>query len=334
MSKPLVLVCGGTGLQGGGCLGDLEASGACRLRTFTRSLKSKAAQALIARGIDVREGDMRDRAFVSSVMHGVDILFAATFSDHDGTEVQQGQNLGDAAVDAKVRLVVFSGGESIGVDAMDNKWKIEQYLRTLPLEHLVVIHTAFFFENVATKRGTKRVKVDRARRTYCFSIPLLRDMRIPFIAPHDIGRFAAAVILRPNKFPHGSVARIAGDVISPQEYVDTFARLTGKQATYEQFSLDFFRRLPIPGAELIVQMYEWYHAGCPGEGHTRDPAATRALCPHVRNLEEWLRTDGLPLIEKMAYTETIWTRLGDAFTWALLHVFGAYLKTKRLLLGK
>jgi hypothetical protein len=111
----------------------------------------------------------------------------------------------------------------------------------------------------------------------------------------------------------GSVARIAGDVISPQEYVDTFARLTGKQvrgpwstpphsmpthrgpfkgphmlriasqeaaasprdgidgcrgnlpivclpnapqATYEQFSLDFFRRLPIPGAELIVQMYE------------------------------------------------------------------------------
>jgi hypothetical protein len=28
-------------------------------------------------------------------------------------------------VDAKVRLVVFSGGESIGVDAMDNKWKIE-----------------------------------------------------------------------------------------------------------------------------------------------------------------------------------------------------------------
>jgi hypothetical protein len=107
----------------------------------------------------------------------------------------------------------------------------------------------------------------------------------------------------------------------------------------------------------------------------------------VRNLEEWLRTDGLSLIEKvgayggggeggwgmgggrgvslmgrctawapsseeggvvcgvlqtraadvmmqMAYTETIWTRLGDAFTWALLHVFGAYLKTKRLLLGK
>jgi len=36
------------------------------------------------------------------------------------------------------------------------------------------------------------------------------------------------------------------------------------QATYSQLSLDFFRQLPIPGAHLIVEMYEWYHQGCPG----------------------------------------------------------------------
>jgi hypothetical protein len=37
-----------------------------------------------------------------------------------------------------------------------------------------------------------------------------------------------------------------------------------EQATYSQLSLDFFRHLPIPGAHLIVEMYEWYHQGCPG----------------------------------------------------------------------
>lgn len=37
-----------------------------------------------------------------------------------------------------------------------------------------------------------------------------------------------------------------------------------EQATYSQLSLDFFRQLPIPGAHLIVEMYEYYHAGCPG----------------------------------------------------------------------
>ncbi len=56
--------------------------------------------------------------------------------------------------------MVFSGGERIGVDAMDNKAKIEESLRALPLPgKLVVLHTAFFYENVATKRGTRRVRV-------------------------------------------------------------------------------------------------------------------------------------------------------------------------------
>lgn len=79
--------------------------------------------------------------------------------DESALQVTQGKNLGDAAVAAGVPLVVCSGGESIGVDAMDNKPKIEEYLRTLPFPKAVYLHTAFFYENVATKRGTRRVKV-------------------------------------------------------------------------------------------------------------------------------------------------------------------------------
>lgn len=42
----------------------------------------------------------------------------------------QGKNLGDAAVRAgTVKRVVFSGGERIGVDVMDNKAKIEVRIR-------------------------------------------------------------------------------------------------------------------------------------------------------------------------------------------------------------
>ena len=75
-------------------------------------------------------------------------------------------------------------------------------------------------------------------------------------------------------------------------------------------------------------MYEWYHAGCPGEGHTRDPAATRALCPQARNLEEWLLSDGLALIDRMAYEEGWGSRVNDALMWAVAHVYGAYLRVK------
>lgn len=40
-------------------------------------------------------------------------------------QVQMGHNVGDAAVGAGVERLVFSGGERIGVDAMDYKAHIE-----------------------------------------------------------------------------------------------------------------------------------------------------------------------------------------------------------------
>ncbi|GAB5033289.1 Hypothetical protein NocV09_01300300 [Nannochloropsis oceanica] len=304
------------------------------MRTITRNARSKPAVALAAQGVELYQGTLLDRPFLDKAMAGVDVLFLATFSDHDGTELRQGKNLGNAAVAAGVQRVVFSGGERIGVDTMDNKIKIEEYLRTLPLPHVVYLHTAFFFENVATKRGTKRVRVTRDPRQghitqYTFSIPLLQDMRIPFISPTDIGRVAATVLLAPiTQFPSGSILPIAGDVLSPREFVSAVARLTGAKATYTQLSLDFFRRLPIPGAELIVQMYEWYHAGCPGEGHSRDPAATRALCTHVRNVEEWLQSDGLALIDRMAYEEGWGSWMHDGLLWGMTHVYGTYMRLK------
>ncbi len=222
--------------------------------------------ALAAQGVELYQGTLLDRPFLGKAMAGVGVLFLATFSDHDGTEVQQGKNLGDAAVAAGVQRVVFSGGERIGVDTMDNKIKIEEYLRTLPLPHVVYLHTAFFFENVATKRGTKRVRVTRDPRQghitqYAFSIPLLQDMRIPFISPTDIGRVAATVLLAPvSQFPSGSILPIAGDVLSPRDFVSAVARLTGAEGTYTQLSLDFFRHLPIPGADFMYVL-GWREGG-------------------------------------------------------------------------
>jgi uncharacterized protein YbjT (DUF2867 family) len=38
-------------------------------------------------GVEVVRGDMRDRASLDVAMQGVYAVFAATFSEHDGTEV-------------------------------------------------------------------------------------------------------------------------------------------------------------------------------------------------------------------------------------------------------
>lgn len=213
--------------------------------------------ALTAHGVELYEGSLLDRPFVGRAMAGVHSLFLVTFSDHDGSEVQQGKNLGDAAIAAGVKRVVFSGGERIGVYAMDNKFQIEEYLRTLNFSHIVYLHTAFFYENIVTKRGTKRVRIERNPSSgrisrYFFSIPLLEDMAIPFISPKDIGRVAATVLLAPHSdIPSEIVLPIAGDVLSPKQFVEKVANLTGVESSYTQLPLDFFQRLPIPGSELM-----------------------------------------------------------------------------------
>ena len=145
----------------------------------------------------------------------------------------------------------------------------------------------------------------------------------------------------------GEVVPIAGDVMSPQEYVDAFARLKGAKVCacvhtclclwpffcflHQRPSLLLhhntesrpptrscrwisFASCPFPARTSSWRCTSGTTRAAPvrtcldavglgalptlnppptythkylrtGEGHTRDPAATRALCPHVRNLE-------------------------------------------------
>ena len=46
-------------------------------------------------------------------------------------------------------------------------------------------------------------------------------------------------------------------------------------------------------------------------------------------MEEWLQSDGLALIDRMAYEEGWGSRVNDTLMWAVAHVYGAYLRVKR-----
>ena len=45
-------------------------------------------------------------------------------------------------------------------------------------------------------------------------------------------------------------------------------------------------------------------------------------------VQEWLRTDGIALIEKAAYVEGFMSPLNDALMWGFAYVYGAYLRLK------
>ncbi|CEM35089.1 unnamed protein product [Vitrella brassicaformis CCMP3155] len=347
-----IFVCGGTGSQGGGAISLLLRHKNTVVRTLTRNAKSNAALQLMSRGVEVIEGDLKDEKPVCEALSGCEGCFASTYSDHDGTEGQCGRNLCAAIIKNQVSLVVFSGGERINVEGMDNKAEIEDLWKRMIAEarkekgkgwvqpRIVFLHSAFFMENVVAKRGTKRVKVDHDRRHYEFSVPLKQHMRVPMIGGDDIGKVAAAILADPERslhdtdkipFPSMWEIKIAGDAVTPQQFVDTFLRLKNRNRSeqdkvtgeYREFSLQFFRSLPIPGARLIVGMYEWYHRGCPG--HERDPERCRQRFPMLRSLEQWMIDEGLALIEANAYEDTVWHRLEQAAQSLLIQLYGLWM---------
>ena len=65
-----------------------------------------------------------------------------------------------------------------------------------------------------------------------------------------------------------------------------------------------------------------------GDGHTRDPAATRQLCPQVRNCEDWLRTSGVQLIHQAAYEDNVMHKISQLCMQIFIWLYGLYLAIK------
>jgi len=57
--KPIILVSGATGQQGGAVLRYLLKDGGFRVRALTRDTKSQKAEALVRQGVEVVAGDFR-----------------------------------------------------------------------------------------------------------------------------------------------------------------------------------------------------------------------------------------------------------------------------------
>jgi uncharacterized protein YbjT (DUF2867 family) len=146
-----ILVTGATGRQGGAVIRHLLARGA-QLRALTRDPTTPRARAIAGRGVETVQGDMDDADSLQKAMTGVQGVYSVQDFWTVGArrEVQQGQNVADAAVAAGIEHLVFSsvGGaeRNSRIDHWDSKWEIEQHIRGLGLP-ATMIRPASFMEN-------------------------------------------------------------------------------------------------------------------------------------------------------------------------------------------
>jgi uncharacterized protein YbjT (DUF2867 family) len=302
--KPLITITGILGKQGYSAARTLLQSGHYRVRGITRRINSTEAIDLAKQGAELVDipldlGHQKEfiEAFRSS--YGV-FMMTPGIAPPQTHEAELGKQLADAAVEAGLKHLIFSSLEN--VDQITNgekfaphftdKARIEAYIRKLPVTSSF-IYMAFFYTNLI-EFYTPHLEGD----TLVFPIYLPKDFRAPFVDPLTATGPAVLEIFSNPDLYAGKSLPVIGDMISPQEMVDAFVRVTGKKAVYTSAftRTDFLNHFPGFGSNdtlvrEILGMAE-YAVDYGYFGKDRNWQWSRQTNPESLTWEQFLRTTG------------------------------------------
>jgi uncharacterized protein YbjT (DUF2867 family) len=302
--KPLITIVGVLGKQGRSAAQTLLQSGRYRVRGLTRRVDSPEALSLAKQGAELLPVplDVGYKQDFVKAFRGSDGVFLMTPSIIPPAthELELGKQLADAAVEAGVQQVIFSSLENVAEITKGKKFaphftdkaRIEEYIRTLPVTSSF-IYLAFFYTNLI-EFYPPAMKGD----TLVFPIYLPEDFRAPFVDPLTAtGPAILEIFSDPDRYA-GKSLPVIGDILSPQEMVDTFTRVTGKKAAYSsaftregllhhfpEFASNEGLLKEILGMVEYVVEYGYFQK-------ERDPLWSRQINPNSLGWEQFLRTTG------------------------------------------
>ncbi len=279
-SARVILVAGATGTQGGAVARELAARG-YHVRGLTRNPDSATSKELAALGVEMVRGDFDDAASLDKAFAGSYGAFSVQQYRGVGVEgeIRQGKAFADAAKRAGVKHFVYTSVAKAplgtGVPQFESKLEIENYVRSLNLPFTIIRPASFM-------SGFEEFHADAMKGE--FSGPLPPELARVFIAPRDIGRFAAEAFDHPQEWL-GRAETIAGEQISYTDVAAAMSRVLGKPVRYRQIPWEEYKAANTPTA---VARESWYLEN----SDPVDVAALRARYPWLMTFEQYLVAAG------------------------------------------
>jgi uncharacterized protein YbjT (DUF2867 family) len=272
-----ILITGVTGQQGGATARALHGSG-FRLRGLTRKPDSEQAKAVERQGVEIVKGDLDDDATLRKALTGVWGVFGVQNTWEAGVEREeaQGKRLAMLARNAGVEHYVYSSVGSAhrrtGVPHFDNKWRIEETVRSLGFVSHVILRPVFFMENLIAPYSLNGNTLTSA---------LAPTTKLQMIAVADIGWFGARAFTHAGALD-GRELDLAGDVRTMGEAANVLTKALARSVTYVQGSIDQVRQYS-PDTAL---MFEWFER----VGYDADIAGLeREFGRSLTKLQDWAR---------------------------------------------
>lgn len=267
MTKILGVI-GATGQQGGSVvdfvLNDPELAKQYDVRAFTRDTTKTTAKALTEKGVEVVQGGFEDPDSLKKGLDGVDTLFFMTpvLPGADGSEYHFGKVIADAAVEAGVKYIIFStlpfareisNGKN-PVPHFDNKAKVEQYIRSLPVKSSFYCPGCFmqnFLTNLAPQPQSDGSLVIQSILGAGTDLPIVD-------AVTDTGNYVGAILAQPEKY-QGKVLFAASEFTNFNEIAKTMSNIYDRPISYQQVDQkNYLTFLPEVLRKDMVAMFSYY----------------------------------------------------------------------------
>lgn len=287
--KPIILVTGATGAQGGSVASALLKSNQFTVRILTRNSRSPQARLLQQMGAQVAEGDFNDPASLRQALLGVHGVFGVTnFWEHYEQEYRQGKALADAVKAAGVQHFIYSSlpdyhalsGGQFPTPHCDMKAALKVYIESLGIP-ATFTEVAFYYENFLTFFP---LQPDGQGR-YCFGFPQ-GDTRLAMVTTEDVGGVVASLFAHPKEYI-GRKVGIVGEDLTCAAYAQMMSNVLERDVYFNHIPHAVFAAFDFPGAAELANMFEVQRLYIPNR--QLDLIESYALNPAMQRFESWLQ---------------------------------------------
>ena len=170
----------------------------------------------------------------------------------EGEELQ-GKRLAEISKKAGVQHYVYSSvgsaDRNTGIPHFDNKWRIEETVRSLDFPSHTIIRPVFFMENFVSPWF--KPSLDEGK----LAVAMKPNTVLQMIAVEDIGKFGAWAFEQHEEL-NGREIDIAGDALTMPETAEIFSLVLGRKIEFVQTPIEQVRKF----SEDFAIMLEWFDA--------------------------------------------------------------------------
>jgi uncharacterized protein YbjT (DUF2867 family) len=238
--KDVIVVTGATGHQGGATARELLAKGH-KVRALTRKPDSEAGKELARLGAQVVTGDFDDAASLERALAGAWGTYAVQTSWQAGVEGEerQGLRLADVARKAGVHHYVYasvaSAHQHTGIPHFENKWRVEERVRSLGFRSYTIIRPVFFMENFLLPSFLSGIQQGQ------LALAMNPRTMLQMIAVSDIGRYGAWAFDN-HAALNGRAIDIAGDQLTLTQAAEIIGRAAMREVRFAEVPIAEVRK--------------------------------------------------------------------------------------------